>query len=228
MEAAEIEPVGAYCGNPLGLSDAVDEHDQRMFACADAAGDLDGAGEGVDLLVQSFAAFGDVPMTLTAARAGADGRLLWSDPDPVAISRVEGPSRTATAAALSAATRRTAATVVIARADAWPDAIAGGPLASMMYASLLLTARDGLSLFYRDFGDPGAARTPVLCLGGLTRNSKDFANLAPHLAAAGRRVVCPDTRGRGQSDYDTDWRNYQATTYLDDIRNLLIALGHQQ
>ena len=115
------------------------------FTTIEPAGDLDGAGDGVDLLVQSFAAFGDVPMTLTAARAGADGRLLWSDPDPVAISRVEGPSRTATAAALSAATRRTAATVVIARADAWPDAIAGGPLASMMDASLLLTARDGLS-----------------------------------------------------------------------------------
>ena len=42
MEAAEIEPVGAYCGNPFGLSDAVDEHNQRMFACANAAGDLDG------------------------------------------------------------------------------------------------------------------------------------------------------------------------------------------
>ena len=115
------------------------------FTTIEPAGDLDGAGDGVDLLVQSFAVFGDVPMTLTAARAGADGRLLWSDPDPVAISRVAGPSRTATAAALSAATRQTASTVVIARADAWPDAIAGGPLAAMMDASLLLTAGDGLS-----------------------------------------------------------------------------------
>ena len=42
METAEIEPVGAHCGNPVGLADAVDEHDQRVLAYADAAGDLDG------------------------------------------------------------------------------------------------------------------------------------------------------------------------------------------
>ncbi|MCG8370963.1 MAG: alpha/beta hydrolase, partial [Proteobacteria bacterium] len=39
------------------------------------------------------------------------------------------------------------------------------------------TSRDGLQLYYRDFGSeqPG---TPVICLPGLTRNSRDFEDLA--------------------------------------------------
>ena len=82
------------------------------------------------------------------------------------------------------------------------------------------TSGDGLRLYFRDYGDPGAAATPVLCLSGLTRNCKDFHDLATHLAA-GRRVLCPDYRGRGRSDYDPDPRRYTAPTYLDDVRHLL-------
>ena len=50
---------------------------------------------------------------------------------------------------------------------------------------------DGLELFYRDFGDPAARGTPVVCLPGLTRNSRDFIKLATRLSAQ-RRVICPD------------------------------------
>lgn len=87
------------------------------------------------------------------------------------------------------------------------------------------TAQDGLSLYCRDYGDPLWKTTPVLCLGGLTRNSKDFHGLALWLAALGRRVVCPDYRGRGRSQYDPDWRNYKPETYVGDIRQLLAAAG---
>ena len=83
---------------------------------------------------------------------------------------------------------------------------------------------DGLSLYYRESGDPLAARTPVLCLPGLTRNSRDFSSLARRLCAT-RRVLCPDFRGRGRSDYDPDWRNYHPRTYLEDIRHLLAVAG---
>lgn len=86
------------------------------------------------------------------------------------------------------------------------------------------TAQDGLSLYYRDYGDPDGRTTPVLCLSGLTRNSKDFDAIASHLCA-GRRVICPDYRGRGQSDYDSDPANYRPATYLNDIRHLLAATG---
>ena len=109
------------------------------------AGDLDGLDDGVDVLIEGVAFFGDVGVSLTAARAGSDGHLLWSDPEPVPVRRVAGTSRVATAAALSADTRETADTVLIARADAWPDAVAGGPLAAMLEGSLLLSAHDGLS-----------------------------------------------------------------------------------
>lgn len=86
------------------------------------------------------------------------------------------------------------------------------------------TSRDGLSLYYRDSGDPLSPKTPVLCLPGLTRNARDFAALAKRLSAT-RRVLCPDYRGRGHSDYDPDWRNYRPETYIEDIRHLLAVAG---
>ena len=87
------------------------------------------------------------------------------------------------------------------------------------YRERRFTAPDGLGLYFRDYGDPGSAATPVLCLGGLTRNAKDFDALARRVARE-RRVLCPDLRGRGRSDYDPNWRNYPAT-YLNDIAHLL-------
>jgi pimeloyl-ACP methyl ester carboxylesterase len=80
-------------------------------------------------------------------------------------------------------------------------------------------SRDGIRLHYREYGDPASTRAPVLCLGGLTRNCQDFDLLARRLAAQ-RRVVCPDLRGRGESGYDPDWRNYRPEVYLDDLRQL--------
>ncbi len=85
-------------------------------------------------------------------------------------------------------------------------------------------AQDDLPLYFRDYGDPLAAAVPVLCLPGLTRNSSDFHELAGRLSA-GRRVLCPDYRGRGRSARDPDWRNYRPRTYLDDLRHLLALAG---
>jgi pimeloyl-ACP methyl ester carboxylesterase len=85
-------------------------------------------------------------------------------------------------------------------------------------------SQDGRSLYYRDYGDPLAASAPVLCLPGLTRNSKDFHRLAGRLAAS-RRVVCPDYRGRGRSDYDRDPRNYHPAVHLNDTRHLMTVTG---
>ncbi|HEX7006221.1 MAG TPA: alpha/beta hydrolase [Alphaproteobacteria bacterium] len=95
------------------------------------------------------------------------------------------------------------------------------------YRERRYTAQDGLSLYCRDYGNPLSERTPVLCLTGLTRNSKDYHEVALRLARQ-RRVLCPDYRGRGQSDYDPDWRNYQPTTYINDMRHLLAALNIHQ
>lgn len=88
------------------------------------------------------------------------------------------------------------------------------------------TSRDGLSLYCRDYaGVEGAPRLPVVCLHGLTRNSSDFEDLAPLLAATGRRVIAPDVRGRGESQWDGNPANYVPRTYARDVMELLDALG---
>lgn len=81
---------------------------------------------------------------------------------------------------------------------------------------------DGLRLFYRDFASERGG-TPVLCLPGLTRNSRDFEDLALHLSAT-RRVVAPDLRGRGFSAHDPEWRNYRPGTYVADVWRLMDEL----
>lgn len=90
--------------------------------------------------------------------------------------------------------------------------------------------RDGLRLYYRDYGDPDARKVPVLCLSGLTRNSRDYEDLAPHIAAQGRRVLCSDYRGYGQSDRDPEWMHYQieydAADAIDLLDGLVIPAVH--
>ena len=83
-------------------------------------------------------------------------------------------------------------------------------------------AADGLRLYYREYPNP-SARPPVLCLPGLTRNSGDFAALATRISET-RRVICPDLRGRGKSQYDPEWRNYHPGQYAADIWQLLGTL----
>jgi pimeloyl-ACP methyl ester carboxylesterase len=88
------------------------------------------------------------------------------------------------------------------------------------------TSSDGLELFARDYaGGDGNACLPVICLHGLTRNSKDFEDLAPRIAIWGRRVIVPDVRGRGQSARDSSPSNYQPKTYARDVLGLMDALG---
>lgn len=81
-------------------------------------------------------------------------------------------------------------------------------------------SRNGLDLFYRDFGRADSSRSTLLCLPGLTRNSKDFIALAERYGHR-RRVLCPDLRGRGRSDYDPKLENYHPNTYVADIWDLL-------
>jgi pimeloyl-ACP methyl ester carboxylesterase len=92
-----------------------------------------------------------------------------------------------------------------------------------IYSEHHYRSRDGLQLYYRDY--PGdAKRAPVLCLHGLTRNCRDFEALALRIAP-GRRVITPDFRGRGRSQYDSMWMNYHPMTYVDDMWSLLREIG---
>ena len=88
---------------------------------------------------------------------------------------------------------------------------------------------DGLNLFARDYRAAGDdRRLPVVCLHGLTRNSRDFEELAPLLAGEGRRVIAPDVRGRGRSDSSRDPRRYHPAIYARDIAALLDHCGIRQ
>ena len=88
------------------------------------------------------------------------------------------------------------------------------------------STRDGLELYARDYSaGEGDSRLPVICLHGMTRNSADFEDLAPRLAAGHRRVIVPDMRGRGRSGYDPKPHNYHLLTYAGDVIDLLGHLG---
>jgi pimeloyl-ACP methyl ester carboxylesterase len=93
---------------------------------------------------------------------------------------------------------------------------------SLPYRECFYRSQDDLRLYYRDYGEPVADKPALLCLTGLTRNSRDFDHLARRHAGE-RRVICPDYRGRGRSQYDPNWRNYRPETHLQDIRHLLAA-----
>ena len=97
-----------------------------------------------------------------------------------------------------------------------------GDDAGLGFRERAFTSQDGLRLYFRDYGDPLSTATPVLCLSGLTRNSKDFHHIAARVSAE-RRVLCLDYRGRGRSEYDPDWRRYLPRTYAEDVRHLLAA-----
>lgn len=92
-----------------------------------------------------------------------------------------------------------------------------------IYSERFYRSRDGLQLYYRDY--PGdASKVPVLCLHGLIRNCRDFEALALRITP-GRRVITPDFRGRGRSQYDALWMNYHPMTYVDDMWALLRDAG---
>jgi pimeloyl-ACP methyl ester carboxylesterase len=99
------------------------------------------------------------------------------------------------------------------------------------FTSLFVTARDGLKLHARDYGPLASHAIPVVCLPGFARTAADFHELALALSsdeAKPRRVLALDYRGRGRSDFDKDWRNYDIRVELDDLMQLLTAAGVEE
>lgn len=88
----------------------------------------------------------------------------------------------------------------------------------MSFREEYIVTADGVRIHARDY--PASSRlTPVICLPGLTRNSKDFETVAPHIAQR-RRVVCIDFRGRGKSSR-ADPSTYRPDVELADTLALL-------
>jgi len=78
---------------------------------------------------------------------------------------------------------------------------------------------DGLSLFYEIEG----SGLPLLCLSGLTRDCRDFEYVLPHFE--GCQVIRLDYRGRGKSDWATDFTTYNIMREAQDAMELLDHLG---
>jgi len=102
----------------------------------------------------------------------------------------------------------------------------GAPIGIGGYEERIIATVDELSLYARDYPplEP-VTGLPVICLHGLTRNSRDFEIIAPRIAALGRRVIVPDMRGRGNSSDDPDPAHYVPAVYAQDVLKLLNDLG---
>ena len=101
-----------------------------------------------------------------------------------------------------------------------PDA---APVSGVTWEDRYWTSRDGLKLHYRDYAGR-TDRPPLLMLHGLTRNSRDFENVAARYAGDWR-VIAVDFRGRGQSARDPNSAQYVPGTYAADVIQLLDELG---
>lgn len=98
------------------------------------------------------------------------------------------------------------------------------------FAERFYKSTDGLTLYVRDYqpatGDTD--RLPVICLPGLTRNSRDFHDLALLLsrdATSPHRVIALDYRGRGMSERDENKANYNLVVEGGDVIAACAALG---
>ena len=78
----------------------------------------------------------------------------------------------------------------------------------------------GLRLRYRCAGEDGPT---VLLLHGWPETGHAWRRVLPTLAASGYVVVAPDLRGAGDSDKPTT--GYEAQTRMEDVRELIAALG---
>ncbi len=87
-----------------------------------------------------------------------------------------------------------------------------------------LSDKNNYQLNYMDWGNKNAKNT-LVCVHGLTRNSRDFDYLAKELASNyDYRVICPDMPGRGSSQYLPDYKLYNYENYCLAMLSLLEQL----
>ncbi|MFT3777334.1 MAG: alpha/beta hydrolase [Ottowia sp.] len=96
----------------------------------------------------------------------------------------------------------------------------------MSFASHYLTCA-GREIHYTDWQPPtGTARGTVVAWHGLARTGRDMDELAAHLCNLGWRVLCPDTVGRGLSQWAANPRDeYCLAFYARLAREFVVQLG---
>ena len=95
----------------------------------------------------------------------------------------------------------------------------------MAFSDHFYNAQDGLRLHYRRYAPEGETSvTPALCLPGLTRNARDFHELAQWIADKGRAAYALDLRGRGDSEWAQSADDYVWPVYARDLECFFDAL----
>ncbi len=95
---------------------------------------------------------------------------------------------------------------------------------SVLQSELHTYAVRGLNLAYHAYGDPGGR--PLLCIHGFLDHGASFRFMAE--ALPGFRVVAPDVRGHGHSDWVGPGGYYHFYDYYDDMRALVAGLGWER
>ena len=107
-------------------------------------------------------------------------------------------------------------------------------MAANDFNEISFTARDGLRLYGRHYpaarSNPAApgTRRPVLCLAGLTRNSRDFNAIAaalsrhPQPRARSTRSICGAAACLNTM---RDWRNYSVPIEMQDVIDFMTMTG---
>ncbi|MBP2547457.1 pimeloyl-ACP methyl ester carboxylesterase [Neorhizobium galegae] len=99
----------------------------------------------------------------------------------------------------------------------------------MEWLQQYVTAGDGLRLGYRIYdARAGSDGLPLVCLPGLTRNARDFHEIAETIAEDSekpRRVIAIDYRGRGSSQRATDPATYTPVVEAQDLLTVLDSCG---
>jgi len=102
------------------------------------------------------------------------------------------------------------------------------PIRGENWDDIYFTSRDGLRLHVRHYAAGESSRVPVICLPGLTRNARDFHDIATALAnphGLARDVYAVDYRGRGHSDHDPNPANYNVHAEALDVLDFMTVRG---
>lgn len=87
------------------------------------------------------------------------------------------------------------------------------------------TSHDRLKLSGHIWEAPNSDCPPVLCLPGLTRNTRDFFEIARFLQSKNITSIALDYRGRGQSQHSPDHTTYTIAQEAEDISLAIKHLG---
>ncbi|MEM6602482.1 MAG: alpha/beta hydrolase [Pseudomonadota bacterium] len=94
----------------------------------------------------------------------------------------------------------------------------------MLYAEKFETMPDETKIYHRVYNSR-SKRTPIICLPGITQNSKSFHHFATRRAQEfDDKVICIDMCGRGRSDYSEDVHRYDLMREVGDILHVMIMV----